>query len=92
MVVSGWPPVKGPSEDVEGLEGLGGDLQAGDWRPRLDLDPKPALQQFTKTFTIGTIGKVYQDLRNEPKLTLRRTLMGFFCESGRCETRHREPH
>jgi len=34
-------PVKGPSEDVEGLEGLGGDLQAGGWRPRLDLDPKP---------------------------------------------------
>ena len=50
MVVSGWPPVKGPSEDVEGLEGLGGDLQAGDWRPRLDLDPKPACNNLQNLY------------------------------------------
>ena len=89
MVVSGWPPVKGPSEDVEGLEDLGGDLQAGDWRPRLDLDPKPACNNLQILYQSL---QILQDLRNEPNLTLRRTLMGFFCEPGRCETRLREPH
>ena len=54
MVVSGWPPVKGPSEDVEGLEGLGGDLQAGGWRPRLDLDPKPACNNLQIPLPIFT--------------------------------------